>query len=346
MNTYLDNTEDIELPLGRRNATIMRRNRLKKGEPMTICIAAIANNRTIFSAFDKMITSGDFQYEPPYTKGANIKLNIVHDSVAILTSGSPSIHAQIFQDLFLKLQNVPPQTTPRLLRVSEIAYNYVECYDNIRAKEIQSSVYAPLGLTNKTFLSEQKGMAADFLDKIKDEVYNYAMPRTTAIVFGIDDLGPHLYVLDNSTSLTDMTCRCVDSIGFAAIGSGNRHAETVFMATKHDRFSETDFTGFLTYRAKRHSEIASGVGKETDMYMIDEPTPGKFAAGWVTPDILSRFSDLYELRKRNEAAVSDTERQTLRVIMKELMAEHAAKSPSVPQQPSAQSPDAGPATSS
>ena len=44
---------------------IARRNKFKRKVPMTVCIAAICdNNTTILGACDRMMTSGDVEFEP------------------------------------------------------------------------------------------------------------------------------------------------------------------------------------------------------------------------------------------------------------------------------------------
>jgi hypothetical protein len=57
-------------------------------------------------------------------------------------------------------------------------------------------------------------------------------------------------------------------IGFAAIGIGARHAESQFMLGEHTRFDPFHEAILLTYIAKKRSEVAPGVGTQTDMFFI------------------------------------------------------------------------------
>src|SRR6266446_8708177 len=87
-----------------------------------------------------------------------------------------------------------------------------------------------------------------------------------SLIMGVDNIGdevsPHIYTIHNTH------ISCDDRIGFSAIGSGSRHAESQFMLARHAWNRDTAETLLLTYSAKKDSEIAPGVGEETDLFMI------------------------------------------------------------------------------
>jgi hypothetical protein len=120
------------------------------------------------------------------------------------------------------------------------------------------------------------------------------MPAIEAIVSGVDGIGAHIYVVNNS----EVTCR--DAIGFAAIGAGYWHANSQFMFAGHNRNRPLAETLLLTYAAKRRAEVAPGVGIGTDMFSIG-PTPGTYAA--IIEPIIKDVDEIYK-RTRARAAQS------------------------------------------
>ena len=85
----------------------------------------------------------------------------------------------------------------------------------------------------------------------------------STIICGNDETGAHVYYCDG-TNLSP-----ADSIGFAAIGSGGKHARSEFILGNHSRFDRLEHTLLLAYTAKRRAEKAPGVGKETDIFVIE-----------------------------------------------------------------------------
>lgn len=102
-------------------------------------------------------------------------------------------------------------------------------------------------------------MQEDIINEINDE------PGTQTIITGIDESGAHIYIIDDRGSVS-----CKDSIGFAVIGSGSLHAHSQLMQTRHSPNASYYDTLFLTYMAKKQSELDPWVGKETDMFVIKD----------------------------------------------------------------------------
>jgi hypothetical protein len=95
------------------------------------------------------------------------------------------------------------------------------------------------------------------------------------------------------------------AIGFAAIGTGEEHAAGEYMSYAFTNRWPLYPTMALTYAAKRRAEIAPGVGKTTDMFLIN-----KF--GWqrvdqATQDKLTALYDDNEKKKReiDQTTVND-----------------------------------------
>lgn len=57
-------------------------------------------------------------------------------------------------------------------------------------------------------------------------------------------------------------------INFGAIGSGGVQAMNVLMFQRHSKSDDLKTTLYNVYKAKRNSEVAVGVGKETDLFVL------------------------------------------------------------------------------
>ena len=105
-------------------------------------------------------------------------------------------------------------------------------------------------------------MLPEEVERLGRQIQEYDPGEFKAIVAGIDDTGPHIWVVDSEET------HCHDRNAFAAIGDGAARVELEFMLANHTRGKSFSETIHLTYIAKRRAEIASGVGAETDMFFI------------------------------------------------------------------------------
>jgi hypothetical protein len=109
------------------------------------------------------------------------------------------------------------------------------------------------------------------------------MEYAQTIITGVDNDGAHIYrLIGNQHS-------CYDMLGFCAVGSGGPHAESQFMLCGYSRMFKQEDALWVTYLAKRKSEIAPGVGKDTVLFSINPKDK--------TINILNNYLDLNELEK-------------------------------------------------
>jgi hypothetical protein len=90
------------------------------------------------------------------------------------------------------------------------------------------------------------------------------MIEVEALVVGCDgDKLAHIYQVDAQGMVT-----CHDDINFAAIGIGSNHTKSHFMFSRYPRLLNYFHALPIIYGAKRRAEVAPGVGRETDMFVI------------------------------------------------------------------------------
>jgi len=218
-----------------------------------------------------MITSGDVEFEVlgqatwqrPILKTVRVAPNVV-----AMTAGDAGFQADAIQEL--RKHNPSNESRP----VRDIAMLYLDFVNQTKQRLAVTRVLASLGLNNDTFISRQREMNDDFVQRVTSEIWKIEIGADT-IFTGVDPGGsPHIYTIIGDDF------RCDDSIGFSAIGYGARHAESQFMLGKHSRNALPTETLLLTYIAKKRSEVAPGVGRETDMFWLSRNEGFK----WFTQD--------------------------------------------------------------
>ena len=351
---------------------IRNRHKFKRKSPLTVCIAAICDGTTIFGASDRMMTAGDIEFEPDLdklpppaaddplrpTRCRNTKIWPLTRSIAALSAGDSGLQCDLFHVLHPKLARLLQGSPPPWIPVSVAADLYVEAYDEIRAKYMQSTVFSKYGLDADSFIARQHEMTPQFIAGIEDNIlrfrHDFFAERGVETIFaGIDDsTGPPVpHIVSVYKSLSGDLVVNADGVGFASVGSGSRHAESQFMMAGHSRYSSMPETLLLTYVAKKRSEVAPGVGKGTDMFVLG-PQLGQF---WMLPAItdlkMDKIHSIYAKMEKEQAVAFDKARSSTKIYIQNIFKRRAAaqkpkagdgtpptSSPTEQQQPSSQSP--------
>lgn len=205
-----------------------------------------------------MLTAGDIEFEPATAS----KIRAVTNSIYVTYAGDSAFFAEVYADLRVRVLDRITLEPHKWLVVKDVVDMYIACRNSLKLKRAEASLLAPLGLDRDSFFLKQKLLNDDLANQLSRELINFQIPGVSVIFAGVDESGPHIY------SIEDDYVQCHDTIGFASIGSGSRHAESQFMLARHSGNSIIPEVLFLTYIAKKRAEIAPGVGAETDMYMI------------------------------------------------------------------------------
>lgn len=231
---------------------------VEKGQvPVTVCVAAMFGGSSIIGASDRMLTAGDVEFEPQQTKIIGLTT-----SIALMVAGDSSMQAEVLQNLWAATKMKIDSAPDVWLDVRYVVEKYSDFYNEARFRRAERSILAPLGLNNESFISKQREMDPGLVRQISTELLNFESPTIQVIFTGLDNSGPHIYVAHNG----DISCR--DNVGFAAIGAGYWHANSQMMFAGHTRFKLFPETLLLVFSAKKRAEVAPGVGKATDMFMI------------------------------------------------------------------------------
>jgi 20S proteasome alpha/beta subunit len=227
---------------------------------MTVCVAAIFSKPGlgVVCASDRMLTAGNIQFQPPTPKVWPLTR-----SIYMLVAGNDmTLQYEIYQEVNKTVRDRVDAEPKNWWRVRDVANLYSHHYADWRRRRSEYAILSPLGLTHATFLQKQSSMDSTLVNDIALRLSNFEMPATQTIIAGVDESGAHLYVVN------DGNVSCNDMMGFAAVGSGYWHANSHFMLSGYNPTSTGERAILITHQAKKKSEVAPGVGKDTDMILI------------------------------------------------------------------------------
>jgi len=166
-------------------------------------------------------------------------------------------------------------------------------------------------------------MAADgILGDLAAKVMSYRGEYTEAIVVSGDGESAHIYHVDRDSLAT-----CRDDVGFVAIGAGEPHAKSQLMSTQYNNGMNFPTALGLLYAAKKRAEMAPGVGKETDLFVVYRTGHEE-----IWPEIKAEMERLYNEFESERLSLADEKlrelAESLAVIGKNRQAAASAASPS------------------
>jgi hypothetical protein len=221
---------------------------------VTICLGVLCRdgeeNRAVV-ATDRMVTLGgfiEFEHAMP-------KMQPESTRAIAMTAGDTLIGTRIARDVSDALTGTPP--------VLEIAQRLAGQYDVARLERMEQQLLAPRGLDFKSFYDLHASLNPQITFAIDQQMQAYNL-GVEFLLAGADDTGAHVYSVQNPGRPELLH----DVIGYAAIGSGAIHAVQSMIGFGHTPNADYQETVFRTYASKRRSEVAPGVGLDTDMAVI------------------------------------------------------------------------------
>jgi 20S proteasome alpha/beta subunit len=228
---------------------------------LTICISVICDVKEkpkVIVASDRMITAGhlaiQFEHGVP-------KIEELSSTCVALTSGSIT-YTEIFDRSRVKIAELKEPT------VHEIAHIVKDEYIEEKKRRAEDSILKHRGLSFGDIYSGR--IPIELLVRLDGEIDEMRI-ELEVLVCGVDSSGGHIYYIrDAPVGMRMGMIDCFDSLGYMAIGSGSPHAVTTFITCSCTPYLPLRHALFIVYDAKKAAEVAPGVGKDTDIRIIDE----------------------------------------------------------------------------
>lgn len=253
---------------------------------MTICIVGLCDNgHQAVAVSDRMITGGDVEFE----QEASSKIAELTSNCIALTSGSALAHTDLFDATLAELTGKPKPS------IHEVVDVLKSRYADLRLKRAEEQFFKPLGLTISEFLKNQQSLPSTMVARLGrslEEATYGGRGGLQILLAGVDSAGAHMhYITDPGAS------ECFDALGFCAIGSGERHAESRLIAMDYNPNWPLKRAVYALYDAKKKAEVAPGVGARfTDVAIVTKKQEIKH----LEARVLSDLQQLYKVAIQGE----------------------------------------------
>ncbi len=281
---------------------------------MTVCIAARCIDGSIFCVADRMITVGDIEMESPVPK----LFKMTNAIVVMPSDEDAALHTEILNDMHAEIAlRVSQRSDEDWLNVSEVVEIYIDARNRTKAKLAERAFLSPLGLTHETFHHKMATMEPGLVNQIAQDLVSYQLPSLSLLVAGMDLLGSHIY------EVHDGEPGCFNKIGYAAIGAGARHARAHFMMSGQSGDTSIAESLWNTYLGKKRSEVAPGVGIDTDIAMVG-PRIGQMVH-LNDASLIKQLETVYRKTKRMEEKARKTASKEMFEYVEELGRQQSQK---------------------
>lgn len=266
---------------------------------MTICIAAVCKSSgCVVVAADRMFTIAqplNVEFEPHLSKIEEISLGC-----AGLAAGNSVFASEVLTRTRLKIRD------GQNLSISSISEIVKEEYTHFRDQKIEETIIRATFGDDLVSFRSKGGFLPNYL-QVQPGLYQQIVVQCAQfnlgldfLVVGTDEKGAHIYAVSHPGSVFNL-----DKLGYGTIGSGAVHAVVSLSLGGQTPDEHLHQTMFSVYDAKRKAEVAPGVGKETEMAIVDSK------GVWMFPErLLNKLQEAYDetskksspdLRKVSEA---------------------------------------------
>jgi ATP-dependent protease HslVU (ClpYQ) peptidase subunit len=222
------------------------------GLKVTVCIAAIANDKSIVTASDTKVSIGYSSAD-----ANTVKYEEFHKNWVAMMAGEDIGHLIPIRDLAAERMNGKPNTLRSAIsafkgaykqHLSEVAADRVLAHFDMNMKTFKR-------VGSKWFTSDVYGTFCDLIDKVRVDC--------TFLVYGYDqDKRPHIFVVEHPGVV-----KVYDKPGCWAIGSGKISALGMLLQLNQSVDTPLFPTMYNVLAAKFFSERASDVGRHTVFYV-------------------------------------------------------------------------------
>lgn len=223
---------------------------------MTICIAAISENKRILAVTDKMITIEN-PIRTTFEISDNNKIAQLTDKTMALFAGDVIQANEILKKAKTGIGNPTGQ-----VKVFDIANKVRDAFSAHWESVVSNYLFTRYRLNLEDFTKNQGSFDADLIKQVNELISKFQI-NVNIIIAGVDS-SPRIFAIDNAMSVVEQT-----PIGYACIGSGEIHATLSLIESEYTRSLEKSEAMYALLEAKKRAEYDPGVGEHCDIAIID-----------------------------------------------------------------------------
>lgn len=243
---------------------------------MTVCIAAACGDgedTRVVVAADRLVTAGGFmEFEH---RGSKIVPLSPHALVMVAGDTNEGMRLVLEAAADMGDSTVP---------IPDIAEDLGERYAVARQRRAEQSILRTRGLDFQSFYEMHNGLNGQVVMLLDNGLASYDL-GVELLLAGVDENGAHIHTNHNPGGGNQDH----GSIGWAATGSGAIHVIPSMAGFEHSSDAGYGQTLFRVYASKRRSEVAPGVGRDTDLAVISKDGMKR-----LSPSELDDLNSIYE----------------------------------------------------
>lgn len=158
-----------------------------------------------------------------------------------------------------------------LIKIGDECLNYEmiknKIFENFKKKRkevIENEIFNMFGI-NQDFFKEslQKPIPNPYINTILQKVAEFKLNTQILLIGYIDSVARITHIDENNVVE-------IRSMNFHCIGSGATQAVNTLLFQKHSKTDPLKPTIYSVYKAKKNAEVIAGVGKETELMVLNE----------------------------------------------------------------------------
>ena len=217
------------------------------------------NRKGIAVISDRMVSVGDWGVEMPAHKPY-----VLYEREEVLVMGVGAGTLSTISEYMGNLKSALDKESPSDMK--KVAKVCNDEYIALLRETIQRELLDPLHISFQE-LTGQDSTRGKLYEDVEYRIRNIAIPKffedLGVLVAGIDKNSSLVFTLEDSLKLKE-----AGRIGFDAIGSGFDSADWTLMHRQFDGSKDMHYALLLGMYAKIQAEESSGVGRDTDAYVI------------------------------------------------------------------------------
>lgn len=233
------------------------------------------------------------QFEHPVPK-----IHILGRNVILMTAGSALLPSEFIYNIRIACSRRSTSSNATAAGSQKSIFDYVRVRDilgavkegflRLRRRVIEERFLQKYDLKWEDYVNSIKSPAGPSpLTRIIAEIEEFRL-ELQAIIAGVDEEGPHIYVIEDPGIMNSF-----NDIGYAAIGSGAYHALRSFIENNYSIDMPLWKALYIIFEAKKYAESAPGVGTFTDAVVV-----GKEGVYILKEEHIHKLKELYDEKQK------------------------------------------------
>ncbi|MCL5091035.1 MAG: hypothetical protein M1514_03435 [Patescibacteria group bacterium] len=239
---------------------------------MTICIAAMAENgKKIVLAADRMITA-NFPIPTEFETDDVPKIYRVGSSAIAMSAGNALSAYEVIERARAQVNS------QQISKVEQITEVIRRTYQDYRRQLIIERVLEPRGLNLDSYYNSQQKLVLGVVQEVESQLTGFNLGVELIVAGCRDGDECHIFTITHP-GVTFLH----DALGHVSIGSGAPHVMYFFIGSSYKKNLPVAEVEQIVREAKKKSEVAPGVGRQTELIII--PEDGSLVSSRINPNL-------------------------------------------------------------